>query len=56
MSASNLTNSIVPVLPNPYTSLAWLSPEVAHQFEVARYIAVGTAGVSVFGAIHLYLY
>lgn len=48
MNASHTTVGLPPMLPNPETSLAWLPPVEAHQFEVARYIAVGTAGVSIF--------
>lgn len=35
-------------LPNPLTSLAWLTPTIAGQLEVARYLCCAVLGVSPF--------
>lgn len=52
----------VPLLPNPYTSLAWLPANIASQLEAGRYICCVVVGVSVIstrdwnGADGLYRY
>lgn len=34
------------LLPNPYTSLAWLPADIATQVEISRYICCAVFGVS----------
>jgi hypothetical protein len=43
MSANN---SAIP-LPNPFTPLAFLPPDVAHQLQFAQYLAVAASAVSI---------
>lgn len=35
----------LPPSPNPFTSLAWLPPDLAAQYEIERYIVACTVGV-----------
>jgi len=40
------SNETAPQLPNPFTPLAFLPPDIAFQITIASYILVGTLGVS----------
>jgi hypothetical protein len=43
MSAANLTDVY---LPNPYTRMAWMPPDLATKVAIQHYTAVGSLAVS----------
>ncbi|KIJ41531.1 hypothetical protein M422DRAFT_31730 [Sphaerobolus stellatus SS14] len=49
---SNGTTPAIPVLPNPFTPLAFLPPDIARETAVAGYVLVGTLGVIIWDILN----
>jgi hypothetical protein len=49
--SGNSTDSSPMSLPNPFTPLAFVPPDLAYQIEIGRYILVG--GIAASSSLHL---